>query len=46
MSENREIGLSTSDYYFDLPEELIAQDPMAKRDECKLLVVYKNTGEI
>ena len=46
MSENREIGLSTSDYYFDLPEELIAQDPMEKRDECKLLVVDKETGEI
>ncbi|MCR4996223.1 MAG: tRNA preQ1(34) S-adenosylmethionine ribosyltransferase-isomerase QueA [Butyrivibrio sp.] len=46
MSENREIGLSTSDYYFDLPEELIAQDPMEKRDECRLLVVDKKTGEI
>ncbi|MBR1642680.1 MAG: tRNA preQ1(34) S-adenosylmethionine ribosyltransferase-isomerase QueA [Butyrivibrio sp.] len=41
-----EIGLSTSDYYFDLPKELIAQDPMEKRDECRLLVVDKETGAI
>ncbi len=45
MAENKELGLSTSDYYFDLPEELIAQDPMEKRDECRLLVVDKKTGE-
>lgn len=41
-----EIGLNTSDYYFDLPKELIAQDPMEKRDECRLLVVDKETGAI
>jgi S-adenosylmethionine:tRNA ribosyltransferase-isomerase len=46
MSENREIGLSTADYYFDLPQELIAQDPMEKRDECKLLVMDKETGNV
>jgi S-adenosylmethionine:tRNA ribosyltransferase-isomerase len=45
MSDKVEIGLSTSDYYFDLPQELIAQDPMEKRDECRLLVVDKDTGE-
>ena len=45
MSENREIGLSTADYYFDLPQELIAQDTMHNRDECRLLVVDKETGE-
>ncbi|MBE5836898.1 tRNA preQ1(34) S-adenosylmethionine ribosyltransferase-isomerase QueA [Butyrivibrio sp.] len=45
MAENKELGLSTSDYYFDLPEELIAQDPMEKRDECRLLIVDKKTGE-
>ncbi len=45
MSDKVEIGLSTSDYYFDLPQELIAQDPMEKRDECRLLVVDKETGE-
>ena len=46
MSENREIGLSTADYYFDLPQELIAQDPMEKRDECRLLVMDKETGNV
>lgn len=45
MAEKKELGLSTSDYYFDLPEELIAQDPMEKRDECRLLIVDKKTGE-
>ncbi len=46
MSENREIGLSTEDYYFDLPKELIAQDPMEKRDECRLLYMDKETGKV
>ncbi len=46
MSENKELGLSTADYYFDLPQELIAQDPMEKRDECRLLVVDKKSGEV
>ncbi len=46
MSDNREIGLSTADYYFDLPQELIAQDPMEKRDECRLLVMDKETGNV
>ena len=46
MSENKEIGLSTADYYFDLPQELIAQDPLERRDECKLLLVDKKTGEV
>ena len=39
------VGLKTSDYYFDLPEELIAQDPLMQRDECRLLVVDRRTGE-
>ena len=46
MSETVETGLSTADYYFDLPKELIAQDPMEKRDECRLLVVDKKSGEV
>lgn len=46
MSENVEIGLSTADYFFDLPQELIAQDPMEKRDECRLLVMDKETGKV
>lgn len=35
-----------SDFDFDLPEELIAQHPTEKRDESRLLVLHKNTGQI
>lgn len=38
--------LRKSDFYFDLPEELIAQDPLEDRSSSKLLVLDKNTGEI
>lgn len=38
--------LKTSDFYFDLPEELIAQDPLEDRSSSRLLVTDKNTGEI
>lgn len=44
-TNDREIGLSTSDYYFDLPQELIAQDPLPARDDAKLLVMNKKTGK-
>lgn len=39
-------GLKTSDYYFDLPQELIAQDPLEDRAASRLLVMDKETGEI
>ena len=35
--------MKKSDFWFDLPEELIAQTPLDKRDESRLLVVDKNT---
>lgn len=38
--------MKTSDFYYDLPEELIAQEPLAKRDESRLMVLNKNNGEI
>jgi S-adenosylmethionine:tRNA ribosyltransferase-isomerase len=38
--------LKVKDFYFDLPEELIAQHPLEKRDESKLMVLDKNTGAI
>ena len=37
--------LKTSDFYFDLPEELIAQTPLEKRDNSRLLTLNKETGE-
>ncbi len=37
--------MKTSDFYFDLPEELIAQDPLVDRTSSKLLVLDKTTGK-
>lgn len=37
--------LRKSDFYFDLPEELIAQDPLEDRTSSRLLVLDKKTGE-
>ena len=38
--------MKTSDFYYDLPQELIAQTPIEPRDESRLMVVDKNTGEV
>ncbi|NLZ48552.1 MAG: tRNA preQ1(34) S-adenosylmethionine ribosyltransferase-isomerase QueA [Clostridiales bacterium] len=38
--------MKVEDFYFDLPKELIAQHPLKKRDESRLMVLDKNTGEI
>lgn len=38
-------NLQKSDFYFDLPEELIAQDPLEDRSSSRLLVLDKKTGE-
>ena len=37
--------MKTSDFYFDLPEELIAQDPLEDRSSSRLLRLNKTTGE-
>lgn len=37
--------LKKSDFYFDLPEELIAQDPLEDRSSSRLLVLDKETGK-
>ena len=37
--------LKKEDFYFDLPEELIAQDPLEDRSSSRLLVLDKETGE-
>ena len=37
--------MKTSDFYFDLPEELIAQDPLEDRSSSRLLMIDKSTGE-
>lgn len=38
--------MKTTDFDYFLPEELIAQTPLEKRSESKLLVLHKTTGEI
>ena len=38
--------MKTHDFYYDLPEELIAQTPLEKRDHSRLLVLGRKTGEV
>lgn len=38
--------MKTSDFYYDLPQELIAQTPLDKRDASRMLVYNQKTGEI
>ena len=38
--------LKTHDFYYDLPEELIAQTPLEQRDSSRLLVLGRETGEV
>ncbi len=38
--------LKKSDFYFDLPEELIAQDPLEDRSSSRLLVLDKESGQV
>lgn len=37
--------MKTSDFYYDLPQELIAQDPLEERSSSRLLVLDHRTGE-
>ena len=37
--------MKTSDFYYDLPQELIAQDPLEDRSSSRLLVLDRKTGE-
>ena len=38
--------MKKSDFYFDLPEELIAQTPLQQRDSSRMLHLNKTTGEL
>ena len=38
--------MKTSDFYYDLPEELIAQDPLAERSSSRLMILDRASGQI
>ena len=46
VNERVHTALSTNDFYYDLPEELIAQTPTPERDKCRLMVLDKVGGKI
>ena len=38
--------MRTADFYYDLPQELIAQDPLEDRSSSRLMHLDKETGEL
>ena len=46
INERSHTELKTSDFYYDLPESLIAQHPMAQRDTSRLMVLDRETGTV
>ncbi len=38
--------MDVKDFYYDLPEELIAQDPLEKRSNSRLMVLGKESGDV
>ena len=46
INERAKTELETKDFYYHLPEELIAQFPSAERDGCRLMVLDRNSGEV
>ena len=38
--------MNTKDFYYHLPEELIAQDPLDDRTSSRLMLLDKKTGEV
>lgn len=37
--------MNTKDFFYELPDELIAQTPLEKREKSKMMLINKNTGE-
>ena len=46
LNERTKTDLKTSDFFYELPEELIAQFPSEERDGCRLMVLDRETGEV
>ena len=38
--------MKTSDFYYELPEELIAQTPLQQRDASRLMVLSRESGQV
>lgn len=45
-NEKKPTELLTADFYYDLPPELIAQHPSEKRDESRLMVIDRKSGQV
>ena len=46
VNERIKTTLRTSDFYYELPEDRIAQSPSAKRDECRLMVLDRKSATV
>ena len=46
VNKKPDTNLVTKDFYYELPEELIAQTPMEKRDHSRLMCIDRKSGEI
>ncbi len=46
INEKAHTDLLTSDFYYDLPQELIAQTPLEPRDSSRLMVINRESGDI
>ena len=46
VNERIATELVTGDFYYDLPEELIAQTPSEERDGCRLMVLDRESGRV
>lgn len=46
VNEKKPTDLKTSDFYYELPERLIAQHPMEKRDTSRLMLIDRKSGEV
>ncbi len=46
INQRVDTTLKTSDFFYELPEELIAQTPLAERDHSRLLCIDRKTGDI
>ena len=46
INDRANTDLETHDFYYDLPEELIAQFPSAERDGCRLMVLDRESGRV